>query len=752
MAEIEVEMPDGTILAFPEGMDPQAMQQAAAKFWSERSGGSINSAIDAPTPQTTAQQQLDEGLIPSGDADTRSTAEYNGQKERGAGFNQAATLAGPMLDTAGAAWRGVTGEGPSVVGSMLERGVNLGYGDPVQVGPRTANALGRVGDFGLTVLSGIGGVASGAAGAVGDIAEDLGVPGAERLGRELAAIPEAFAGSPTQFSGMLPRAARAVPDAPAPRPSGPWDNPTPAGSTIRRETRQSTPNQLGRDVQRASGGSGPARQRVAEQVQIDTDAQQAAERLNMDLPADVLSNNQLIRESAGLTRSLAGTQASANWRDVIVNAADRAMEAMQRLGGSTDLSNVSDEVLNRLRGTQANLLQQSDKLYDAVDAQVQPGTVIQPTNTVRTLNEIVRELGNGTDGMTAAERNLFRLATSDQPVTYERLMREKRQIQKALRSGQGAYADADDRMLRRIESALVQDQLENVGEIGGEALRGNLELANRLTAQRKQLEQQIVGAFGRDGEGSIASQLRTAITSAARGDIGRLNRTLNVIPQDLRREAIATAITALSQSRRATEPGFGFAEFAKVYEGLQSNRAAYSRIINAIGPEADQTLRDLASISRRITDARANVLTTGKANQALLEGMTAEGLVAKVLQTSLGRNAVRLTTATGGGAVGGPAGSMAGVSMGETIMAAVSNRGANQLQQAGEMFNSPEFRQLAVKAATGQATEQAQKAVLQSSAFRRWAQAAKIENPAVWLQGALVAASASQSETEQAEP
>lgn len=720
MAVFEITGPDGKTYRI-EGENQAGALQALRSYLGEapaQGGG-------------TSQADIDAGLVPSGDTDTRSTAEFLGE-ESGAGFDQARSLARPMLDTAGAAFQGATGQGPSVVGGMLEGGIDLGYGEPVQLSPGVRETVGRVGDLGLSVLSGMGGVASGAAGAVGDVAERLGVPGADRLGRELAAIPEAFAGSPQQVTRAAVPRVRA-PDAPAVAAAAPAMEAA----------------EVGRRVRSAGSGSRRDTRVLAQEAQVDPAALGSAERLGMDLPADVLSNNQLIKESAGLTRSLAGTPVSASWRDTVVRAAERAAQVLEEIGGSTDLAGISANVRAKLDWTRNNLDEKAKELYAAVDEQVGPSTLVEPKNTVRTLNTILEELG-GEEGMTPQERSLFRMVTARPNLTYERLMREKRDVQRALRTRSGPYADADERTLRRVESALVRDQLDNVGRIGGEDIRENLVLANRLTAERKGLENNIVSAFGRDGEGSIAQRLRTAITSASKGDMANLNRVINVIPEDLRSEAVATALTSVSQSRRASDPGFGFAEFARTYEGLRKNPEALNRVNSVIGGQSARVLSDLYEISKRITDARANVLTTGKSNQALLQNMTAENLLTRVLNTSLGRNVTRGTMATTGAVAGGPMGAGAATGAAETLMQVISNRGNDRLQQAGKMFSSPEFRRLAEEAATGQPSQAAVKRVSRNQAFRNWARSVNIPQPEAWLVNALTAAQQTAGLEEQA--
>ena len=117
--------------------------------------------------------------------------------------------------------------------------------------------------------------------------------------------------------------------------------------------------------------------------------------------------------------------------------------------------------------------------------------------------------------------------------------------------------------------------------------------------------------------------------------------------EDLRKTATASAIAAATRSARATEPGFGLSEFSKVFGGILTNKPVAKIVENAIGPEAMGMLRDLQTVSKRIAIADSNVLRTGKANQALVGALTADGLVAKVLNSTGGQ---RVTQAAAIGA------------------------------------------------------------------------------------------------------
>ena len=141
-------------------------------------------------------------LTPSADTDTRTTAEVLGRGDTRFApdlTRQYAAESGGDLARQAAA--GLTGSGPSPSAQMLPEG--------------TPGVVTGIADAGLAALGGLGAIGGAAAGAVGDVAEAAGVPRAPQLARDLAAIPEALAGSPVAMAGNVAR----MPSRAAPRVS-----------------------------------------------------------------------------------------------------------------------------------------------------------------------------------------------------------------------------------------------------------------------------------------------------------------------------------------------------------------------------------------------------------------------------------------------------------------------------------------------------------------------------------------------------
>jgi len=598
--------------------------------------------------------------------------------------------------------------------TRLERGVQA-VGRGMTGAALTMGAGSLAGPFSrqLTASPALQTVSGGAAEGAGQTAAEL---GAGPVGQMVAAI---IAGGTTsaplaQKSGTTPR--------PAP-------NPAEIGATIRK----------------AAGtgpGSAAAKKKLAEMVRQNPEAAAAAERLGIDLPADVFSDSVLIKEGAGLPRSIQGSEASAAFREQIIDAVNKADEAISAIGGTRDLSTVSDTVYASLTESRDALKSQAKLHYKGVDESIPREAPISTPSLSDLLNKTVLEVGES--GLTSAEKRLLEASKMEGGITYARLLREKSLVGKAVGGMDSPYSSMADADLKRLYGAISEDQISAVGELGGKELSERLTLANQLTAKQKELERTIISAFGKDMNGSIAQKLKTAATQASRGDLTGLNKILSVMPKDLQKEAVASAIAAATKSARATEPGFGFAEYSKFYAGLRENSAAYSRVVDVLGPNAHRLMNDLYIVSKRVTEARANVLTTGKANQALVQGMTAEGVIQAVLKTTAGKMAL----SGAGSLTAGPTGAMAA----PVVAQALTSGRKDVLKSVGELFRSNEFKKMVTQAATSGESNRAVNQLARSPKFIKWyAQATGNRNPQdarEWLITALSAARTMGSEEE----
>jgi hypothetical protein len=518
--------------------------------------------------------------------------------------------------------------------------------------------------------------------------------------------------------------------------------PTPAITPVVAEV---TEEEVGSLVKKASGtgfGSTGARDRLADLAQVNVAAKEAADRLGIQLPADVFSDNPQVRAAAGLTRSVAGGEAEAAWRNTVTQAVDKADDAIKQFDatfveGAVAPGVVSQKIKDTLTKTRSDLNTAAGKIYNSVDEKVPKTTVVGLPKLRETLDAVKAEVGDA--GMSMAERNLAKMIEAGN-VTYGRLKREKQLIGNAINKLESPYGSMAEADLKRLYAALAEDQLTNVRNVGGETLREELRAANLLYAKERALGKRIVNAFGQDIEGSVANKMRTAITSAAKGDTGEFNRLLKTVPDDLRKETLATALASVTRSARGAEKGgFGFSEFADLYPKLRANPPVFKTIVDTLGKDSADVLRDLFEVSKRVTEARANVLTTGKANQALLQGMQAESLIGKVMESTLAKGLVTGAAATGGPVLAGAA---------SVITSALTQGNKDALKSAGKLFADESFQSLAIEAATkGESAANLRRAAT-SSAFSKFADAAglpkNVDARIQFLQSAIQAGQATQ--------
>jgi len=483
------------------------------------------------------------------------------------------------------------------------------------------------------------------------------------------------------------------------------------------EVTQESVNDL---IQKAAGtgfGSSGARDRLADLAQVNVAAKEAADRLGIQLPADVFSDNPQVRAAAGLTRSAAGGEAEAAWRTTVSQAVDKADDVIKQfdaqfIEGTIAPGVVSQKIKDSLTKTRSDLNTAAGKIYNAVDEVVPKTSVVELPKLRTTLDSVKAEVGE--TGMSAAERNLSKMIDEGN-ITYGRLQREKGLIGKAINKMESPYGSMAEADLKRLYAALADDQLTNVGNIGGEELRRQLRAANLIYAKERALGKRIVNAFGQDIEGSVANKMRTAITGAAKGDAGEFNRLLKTVPEDLRKETVATALASVTRSSRGAEKGgFGFSEFATIYPQIRANPPVYKTIVDTLGKDSANVLRDLFEVSKRITDARAQVLTTGKANQAFANP---EGLIGKVMDSTITQRIVTTVTGLvpGGGAVA------------PDIIKFMSTGAEDRVKAAGKLFADEAFQKLAVDAATSAAPSAATiRRAAMSQSFQNFADAIKL--------------------------
>jgi hypothetical protein len=486
-----------------------------------------------------------------------------------------------------------------------------------------------------------------------------------------------------------------------------------------------------------------ARMKLADLAAVDPAAEQAFSRLGIDAPVDLLSNNPQLRSKMGLARSKLGSEAQATFGEAVDDIIKKADDAVKDLGAVTSNGMASPQaasaaVLGRLSGTRAEIELAEDAAHNAIRAVIPDSTPIDLSRLKAELAALTKNVGKGS--LSKGEKNLQRLVDSGN-IPYGGLHRERQLVGKATRDPSSPFADMDRAAAKRLYGILAETQLDTAEAAGGKLLREQLQAANKLTVARKELEDKILAGFGKDGAGDLSSRMSVAL-KGAKGDKAKpLTDLLEIVPEDMHKSVIATGLA------KETERGGKFAPdlFIKMYNGLRANPEAYKVIVKKLGEPAANVMRDVFEVSKRLVDATGKVKHTGASLQEFEALLGGNGLMARMLNSQMGRNALRAGGGVVGAGFGGPVGGGVGAGAAGSLIEAIANARKDILPSIGKLFISPEFKAMAIEMQRlGKPTPETVRKVARSKFWRDFAKAANIpRDPAAgeqWLTAALQAA------------
>lgn len=477
---------------------------------------------------------------------------------------------------------------------------------------------------------------------------------------------------------------------------------------------------LARDAASWGPRATAAKKKLATMMGQDPEVMAAAQRLGVDIPPDVASDSVQMQNLIGLARSQSGSQAEAAWQKTVGEAAGRVEELMTQIGASRDMAQLSDNVFSNLDAAQKDLRRQAEALRVEVNRLVRPEELAEGNALKAALEARIAAVG-GAENLDGVERRLLKAFGEglDKQPTYGFLEDLRQTMGQALEKRSGPWVDANEAELRKYYAALAQDRVDHVARVAGPEAAEKLKASNAIFSQMYDTRQQLVDLFGKDLDKGIAGTLQRAITGGSKGDVAGLRRMMKLIPEDMRREAVMSAILTNSLSKTGAEGGFSFANFAKMWRGVKDNSPVWREIGKAIGPEGDRLMTDIYRVGQRIAQAETRVLKTGKALTGVAQRLNAQSLTEKMLQHSVIRASAVGASALGGSAMGGEMAALG--AMGATGAIAALSGGMRRTDKLHDVMTSKPFLDLVEKAADGTAQPADINRLAGDGAFAKWA-------------------------------
>jgi hypothetical protein len=428
------------------------------------------------------------------------------------------------------------------------------------------------------------------------------------------------------------------------------------------------------------------KQELAQLAVPDPEVAAAVERQGFPTSPVMLSED--IAPAMGLASSKAGSEAEAFSKKQFEEAAKHTYGLMDELGAQADAGLFSNKVAATIYKTIEDNKAAAGKYFDEVARRLPDGT---PAST-SALRELYNEAHAQRTRFSAGEKEAFKLL-EDGRATYHDIESLRKEVGKAYDGSSSVFGSTDSAVRDRIYGALARDQRDTLEGVGGKNLLATYDAALGHTKLYKDAEEKIAKTYGKDLSGNLVPALRNAINPAVGGDDKALNKLLNTVPQQYRKEALMTAMRVHIQKAGKEDTKLQFEKFNDMWRGMTKNSNVMQTVKSTLGGDAIDVMNDIHTVTSALD--KVKVLHTGKANQELSENMKgAEGWVGSVLDVAK-RASVR-------GAATEAATSMAigptGVGFASGAANAILSGKKDTLKALGDLLVSPEFRELTTHA------------------------------------------------------
>jgi hypothetical protein len=436
---------------------------------------------------------------------------------------------------------------------------------------------------------------------------------------------------------------------------------------------------------------------------------ESALRLGIDLNVEHYATNSAFQSVARALKSQPGSALAVAEGQALTRLANSADDLVTEIGGWLDRGALSDDVVTRMRSQIDELQTTSNRMFSEIENAIPPQTRINTQGIRDFLDQRIADLGGDLSQLTGPETRLLNMIENSPggSVTYFGLNRVRREIGEGF-NNLGEFAGAERQALGEIYSLLSDAQSSAVTAFSPRLGQMYLE-ANGIVQTRIGLQEQITGLFGRQVNGSLAPNIRSAALNLPKGDLSQFRTLINSIPENMpgniaatvREEVAATVLSEIfgGRSRQGGPMGTGFAQ---TWRAMNRNRSALDELMQYLPEGSLQTYDDIGRVLDGIVRSNARPLgnpsgSAGPIIRALEDGSIATRLYTAAQQHALGR-------VTG---------------VGPALRLIQRETPANRVQAADEFLNSQAFKD-AVSAGLEGNMARANSIAGNSPQFRRW--------------------------------
>jgi len=449
------------------------------------------------------------------------------------------------------------------------------------------------------------------------------------------------------------------------------------------------------------------RDELAEAADVNPEVVAAAEIIDVEATPGMMSGNEGLKQiERAVKREAEDSVVAAKEEVLVTRLTEEAEDLIVRSGGEVDVSGLDDIVLSQYSKMRDRLSAESDALFKTVGENINPRVRLKPIGTRNLINDTLKDLGGDADllpePMKLAMKILNRTDAKGrvQSPTYAAMDQLRRKIGHGFQ-GKGEFKDAAHSELSVLYHSLSKDQL-NAASIFGQGER--LAKAQKLVAQRKELETNAVSLFGKDLDKGFGAQLTSATGALTKGDTSKFRKLMKALPADMRTKAASTALNRVFGLNVRGSGKIGRA-FADTYAQLKRNPVALNEIKRHLPPSDWRRFEAIGTL----TEAMESVRTSGGPSAARMVELLERGVIhQKLINTAA--SAATILGWKGFGHWGAAAADKIGRSAKSQVKAEA---------RADRFLASPALRKALIRASRGD-SEGANLIIKKSLAFRGW--------------------------------
>lgn len=472
---------------------------------------------------------------------------------------------------------------------------------------------------------------------------------------------------------------------------------------------------------------------LVQAAQINEDRVQIAKELGLNpdaIPLSFLSDNRLFIEFYQAMRNMPAHKFSPIELEAMAKISELGDDMIAEFGGLTDLS----ELDQNMREEHADLIDalqtQADGAYESVMSHIPVQTEAPISNTLKAIRDESMKLGGRENLLSPASKAILKdlspIRLEDGTIinpTIGAVDVVRKDIGRAIGEQSGPYRTGERGQLKFLYDALSEDMDRTFGRLG---VDGDINKARELVAKRKELEAQSVNLYGRTLANSFTPKLKTAVTSATKGDATKIaNLMKSLLPEQRKAAAISGLHYLFNAGSKGGDGALSIKGFVDGYEALERNKVAKNEWLQYVPKELKDKLNKFYIFAKGANDALTAVPKTGVTATLSREFAAADTLAEKIISGDVSKKSTLIDKVlTHTPLVNG----VWGLTKGTAKLAAGELAGIAPEERAGkalDMLASPEFRADAMqygkrKTASKLAITKAEDALKRSAKYKAW--------------------------------